>query len=337
MFTRKLKALRVCSVLAALALSGLAPAARCADFPDRPITIVSPYEAGGPVDLLARLLAKGMGEKLGQAIIVQDKPGAGGAIGANFVAQAAPDGYTLLLATPAALLVTPAMVQVAYHGAQSFSYVGMVDNSFDVLVVNARSPIHDIEELVATAQAKPRSLNYGTAGIGTSPFMDGETFKQEAHIDVQHVPFKGAASALAAVMGDQTQIALSNTSAVLPFIKQGQLRALAYAAPRRSESLPEVPTFAEAGYPGVVSVSWRVLAAPAGTSADVLKKLGDALQAVQSEPEFQDLLKRQGSEVFRLAGPQAAAYVQKDAARTEQVLQTLGLTKDAAGKQAGAK
>jgi tripartite-type tricarboxylate transporter receptor subunit TctC len=294
---------------------------------NKPLVIISPYAAGGPVDLLARVLAKDLGQRLHQNVIVETKAGAGAAIGANYVAKADPDGYTLLLATPAALIVTPAMAGAPYNGLRDFKFVGMVDDAADMLVVNPTLPVKNLRQLVAYAKAHPGMLNYGTAGVGTSPFIDGETFKQAAKIDIRHVPYKGATPALSDVVANHIQIGISNTSSVQPFVQGGQLRALAYAAKERAPSMPSVPTFGEQGLPEVVSSSWRVLAVPVATPDAVVNKLGEALRAVQADPEFVKQLTMQGSNVFMLDSAKAKAYIHQDSDRTFKLLGSLHLLK----------
>jgi tripartite-type tricarboxylate transporter receptor subunit TctC len=219
------------------------------------------------------------------------------------------------------------MIEVPYDGVKDFQFIGMVDNSANMLVVNPAVKANNLKELIALAKARPGGLSYGTAGVGSSPYIDGEAFKLAAGIDMAHVPYKGAAPALTDLVAGHIQVGLSNTSAVQPYVQSGQLRALAYASNSRSRAMPGVPTFAEQGVPQVNSGSWRVLAAPAGTPKAVVDRLVQALAQVQSDPAFQKQLRDQGSDVFRLDPAKTTAYIRDDAARTTKLLATLGVLK----------
>ena len=312
-------------VLLCTALSVVATNAVGQTYPARPVVLVSPYAAGGPVDQLARVIARNMSSRLNQPVLVENRVGAGASIGANYVAKAEPNGYTLLIGTPASQMITPAMILTPYNGVRDFAFIGMIDTAANVLVVNPKVPAKNLKELIALAKASPDLLSYGTAGVGTSPFMDGEGFKHDAGISMSHIPYKGAAPALNDLIAGVIQVGLSNVSAVLPFIKSGQLRALAYAAKSRASTLPDVPTFVEEGLPDVLSSSWRVLAAPAGTPPAVLDVLSKTLVAIQADPAFQKQLSAQGSDLFVMGPADTKAYMAVEAKRTLQLLGSLKL------------
>ncbi|WP_256988421.1 Bug family tripartite tricarboxylate transporter substrate binding protein [Bordetella genomosp. 9] len=312
--------------LAAAAFSLLLPAANAADaYPSHAIVLVNPYAVGGPADLLGRALAKELGETLGQSVIVENKPGGGASIGAAYVAKAAPDGYTLLLGTAAAHTVTPAATKVPYKGIEDFEFVGMVANVPNILTVYPSVPARDLKEFIALAKSQPGKLNYASAGMGSSPHIAAEMFKYYAKVDLVHVPYKGAAPAVNDMVAGTVPVGLLNISAVLPFIKSGKLRALAYANKERSPDLPDVPTFAEAGLPEMVSGSWYSLAVPAGTPAAVVDKLANALKTVQDRPEFRKILAAQNAIPMPQQKQQATEYIRADGKQLAELVKATGM------------
>jgi tripartite-type tricarboxylate transporter receptor subunit TctC len=313
-------------ILPALALCMAAPASIAADnYPSRPLVLINPYAVGGPADLLGRALAKELGETLGQSVIVENKPGGGASIGAAYVAKAAPDGYTLLLGTAAAHTVTPTATKVPYKGVDDFTFVGMVANVPNILTVHPSVPAHNLKEFIALAKSQPGKLNYASAGMGSSPHIAAEMFKYYAKVDLVHVPYKGAAPAVNDMVAGTVAVGLLNISAVLPFIKAGKLRALAYANTERSPDLPDVPTFAESGLPDMVSGSWYSLAVPAGTPAAVVDKLAQALKTVQERPEFKKILAAQNAIAMPQQEQQAADYIRADGQRLAELVRASGM------------
>jgi tripartite-type tricarboxylate transporter receptor subunit TctC len=313
-------------ILPALALCMAAPASIAADnYPSRPLVLINPYAVGGPADLLGRALAKELGETLGQSVIVENKPGGGASIGAAYVAKAAPDGYTLLLGTAAAHTVTPTATKVPYKGVDDFTFVGMVANVPNILTVHPSVPAHNLKEFIALAKSQPGKLNYASAGMGSSPHIAAEMFKYYAKVDLVHVPYKGAAPAVNDMVAGTVAVGLLNISAVLPFIKAGKLRALAYANTERSPDLPDVPTFTESGLPDMVSGSWYSLAVPAGTPAAVVDKLAQALKTVQERPEFKKILSAQNAIAMPQQEQQAADYIRADGQRLAELVRASGM------------
>ncbi|WP_144638154.1 Bug family tripartite tricarboxylate transporter substrate binding protein [Bordetella genomosp. 13] len=312
--------------LALASTLGLAAGAHAEDkYPSRPITLVNPYAVGGPADLLGRALAKGLGDALGQPVIVENKAGGGASIGTGYVAKAAPDGYTLLIGTAAAHTVTPAATKVPYDGIADFEFVGMVANVPNVLTVHPSVKANNLKEFIALAKSQPGKLNYVSAGLGSSPHIGGEMFKQAAGVDLVHVPYKGAAPAVNDMVAGTVPIGFLNISASLPFIKSDRLRALAYGGARRSPDLPDVPTFAEAGLKGLEMGSWYSLAVPAKTPPAVVDKLVQALQKVQADPEFKKLLASQNAEVMPQMKAQARDYIRDDGKRLAELVRTTGM------------
>ena len=292
-------------------------------YPSKPITLINPYAAGGPADTLGRALARELEKQLGQPVIVENKGGGGASIGSQIVARAEPDGYTLLLGTAAAHIVTPLMQHTPYDGVEDFRFIGIVANQPNMLVVHPKLGVKSVADLIALARKEPGKLNYGSAGPGSSPHLGGELFRQRAGIELMHIPYKGAAPAINDLVGGQVDMAVLNLAASLQFIKDGRLVALAYAAKERSPLLPDVPTLAEAGIKNAESASWYSLAAPAGTPDAVIDRINRAVNAVNQDENYRKLMASQGVELWSMTPQQATDFVHQD----QQVL--TGLVKGA--------
>ncbi|WP_455288493.1 Bug family tripartite tricarboxylate transporter substrate binding protein [Cupriavidus necator] len=264
----------------------VAPAAAQAPaWPDRPIRLVVPFAAGGATDVLGRLLAVGLGERLGQSVVVENKPGASTVIGATQVAKAAPDGYTLLLGASTTLTLNPAIrPNLAYDPIKSFTPLGLVADMSLVLVANPDTPVSSLKDLVTQSKANPDKFSYGSFGTGSSVHFGGEMLKSATGIRMVHVPFNGSAPSLTALAGGQVQVAVDTVVASLPLIKGGKIRPLAVLSPQRLPALPQVPTVAESGYPGFQMGTWFALLAPAGLPVPVQQKLEKALAEVANAP-----------------------------------------------------
>ncbi|CUR77181.1 Argininosuccinate lyase [Achromobacter xylosoxidans] len=312
------------SLLAAVALS-VGAASAAAAYPDRPVVLVNPYAAGGPADVVARSLARALEKRLGQPVVVENKPGGGASIGTGFVARAKPDGYTLLLGTSAGHVVTPLMQKTVYDGVKGFAFCSVVAVQPIMLVVNPSRGIRSVSELIARAKAEPGKWSYGSAGVGGATHLGAELFQQVAGVQLNHIPYAGASPAINDVVGGQTDLAMLNLSASLPFIRQGRLLALAYASDKRSPLLPDVPTLAEAGVAGADAATWYSLAAPAGTPADIVRTLSDAVRAVNDDPDYRRVMQEQAIALMALSPREADAYVAKDQADMRRLLGTLGL------------
>nr|WP_063570073.1 tripartite tricarboxylate transporter substrate binding protein [Achromobacter ruhlandii] len=312
------------SLLAAVALS-IGAASAAAAYPDRPVILVNPYAAGGPADVVARSLARALEKRLGQPVVVENKPGGGASIGTGFVARAKPDGYTLLLGTSAGHVVTPLMQKTVYDGVKGFAFCSVVAVQPIMLVVNPSRGIRSVSELIARAKAEPGKWSYGSAGVGGATHLGAELFQQVAGVQLNHIPYAGASPAINDVVGGQTDLAMLNLSASLPFIRQGRLLALAYASDKRSPLLPDVPTLAEAGVAGADAATWYSLAAPAGTPADIVHTLSDAVRAVNDDPDYRRVMQEQAIALMALSPREADAYVAKDQADMRRLLGSLGL------------
>ncbi|ETF03414.1 hypothetical protein W822_11540 [Advenella kashmirensis W13003] len=311
---------------ATLLIAGAMHPAFAADYPAKPITFINPYAAGGPADILARIVAKQMSDELGQSIIIQSKPGGGASIGAEYVARAKPDGYTVLFGTAAAHIVTPLMQKVQYDGIKDFTFVGMVGNIPNVLTVAADTNLKSVDELISDSKKNPEKYSYASAGNGSSPHLTGENFKQKTQAKLLHVPYKGAAPASTDLAGGLVKVGFLNLPAVLPFIKEGKLHALAIAANKRSPALPDVPTMDELGYDGFKGSSWYSMAVPANTPKEVVDTLYAALKKVSENPETVKLYEKQGVEAFLMDSKAASEFVAQDRERIEKLLKAANIT-----------
>lgn len=318
-----------CALLLSLAAGtvSIARAAPSAAYPQRPITLINPYAAGGPADVLARKLAKELGEVLAQPVIVENKPGAAAALGTGYVARAKPDGYTLLISTSAGHVVTPLLHHVTYDGVADFSFIGIVASQSSMLVINPQFKVNNVAELIAYAKQHPGKLNFGSAGTGGATHLGGELFKQKAGIDIVHIPYNGAALALTDLIGGQVQMAFLNLSACLPHIKDGRIKALAYASEHRSKLLPDVPTLEESGIHGADVPTWYSLAAPKGTPAEIVDRLNAALLALNAKPGYAAFMESLDAVPLSLSPAQATEFVEHDRRNMTKLLRSIGLAK----------
>ncbi|MES2402470.1 MAG: tripartite tricarboxylate transporter substrate binding protein [Pseudomonadota bacterium] len=321
---KPLKTLIAMSSLAAMSFASISTAQAQA-FPNKTITIVNPYAVGGPADQLARVLAKGMGEQLGQPVIVENKAGGGASIGAAFVAKAPADGYTLLFGTSAAHVVTPAATSVPYDGIKDFDFIGIVANVPNMLTVHPGIKANNLKEFIALAKSQPGKLSYVSAGLGSSPHIGMEMFKYRTGTFLLHIPYRGAAPAATDMVAGMVPVGMLNISGVQAFVKANRLRALAYGGSKRSAAFPDVPTFAEAGLPNFISGSWYSLAAPAKTPAPVLDRLTVALKAVLASPEFVNTAAQQSAEIYNFSRAQTQAFVQEDAKTMLELIKGTGM------------
>ena len=275
------------SVLAALA-SGTAAPASAETYPDRMIKIVVPFTPGGPVDLVARLVAQRMAPALGQSVVIENRAGAGGVIGVKVVVNAEPDGYTLLFGNVSTLAVIPAVTHNReYDPARNFVPVAKVSDSPELLVVDPALPVHSVGELVAHAKARPGTLNYGSSGYGNATHLSAEWFKSKTGVDIVHVPYKGLSDALTGLIGGQVAMAFGAIEGVRPLIEQGKLRPLAVTTANRFPPLPDLPTMIESGVAGFMVTSFEGVVAPAGTPAAVVARLNAVINESVASAELQ--------------------------------------------------
>jgi tripartite-type tricarboxylate transporter receptor subunit TctC len=281
---------------AAIALLSTLPGPLLAapNWPTRPVTIVVPFTAGGSTDVIARLLGQKLSEMWGQSVVVENRVGAGGNIGTALVAKAAADGHTLLMASGSIFTVNPHLYKRLPFQPREFAPITKVASGPMLVVVPASSPAKNLQELVAIAKAAPRSVNFGSAGIGSQVHMAGENFANAAGIDLVHVPYKGEAAAYTDLMAGQVQVVVGNIAAAGPLVNGGRLRALAVTGKERSRMMPDVPTVSESGIPGFENSGWFGLMAPAGTPRDVIAKIQADTARVLASPEVRTKLDEQG-------------------------------------------
>ncbi len=279
--------------ITAVALSAACQAAQAQAWPTKPIRLVVPYAAGGPGDVIARLVARKTGEGLHQTIIIDNKGGAGGTIGVDAALKSLPDGYTFALTAQGPLAGMPNLMKVPYALAD-VQYLTLVARGPAVIVVGKKIAANNLADFIKLAKSTPGKINYGSAGAGTTPHIGAELLKQETGIDITHVPYKGAAPAVTALIGGEIEMAMVDLLNVLPHLASGTLKVLAVASPSRAPQLPDVPTTKEAGYPGVVmDTTYGVIAAP-GVPAEVQKKFREALVAAVLSADVKDQLLKQG-------------------------------------------
>lgn len=290
-FTRRrvLQALTTCA--AALAWPALAQADT---WPARPIRMIVPFPAGSSPDLIARIVTEKLAAVLGQPVVVENRPGAGGNIGTGLVAKAAPDGYTLLFTINGPLVTAPSLYRhLSYDPMKQLAPVTLVATSPNVLVVDARLPVHNVREFVALAKSKPGVLNYGSVGNGSAAHLAMEQLKAMAGIDLQHVPYAGFPQITTAMVGGQVQAGFMVPAIAMPLVTAGKLRLLAVTSSGRTGVLPSVPTVAESGYPGFEAISWQAILAPAGTPAPVVDRLYRELVAIIGSADVRDRMRAQ--------------------------------------------
>jgi tripartite-type tricarboxylate transporter receptor subunit TctC len=301
------------------------PAARAADaWPSRPIHFIIPFPPGGSNDVVGRVFAAALGERLGQTLVVENRGGAGGVLGTELASNATPDGYTLLVIS-LAHAVNPWLYRLKYDPIKSFVPIGIMASGTNVLVVNPTLPVHSVQELVALAKAKPGELNYASAGIGSFQHLGGELFKLDAGVDIVHVPFRGGGPAMLDVLAGNTKVMFSSLVQTTTFIRNGQLRALGTGGVKRSPVLPDVPTIAEAGVPNYEATNWWGIIAPAGTPAAIVEKVHAALAAAQDSPDTQRRLESEGAEVVRMSSAEFGAFMQSEMQKWGEVVQKGGI------------
>ena len=303
-------------LIAACALAaGMAHAA----YPDRPITIVVPYAPGGAADAVARVLATRLGAKLGASVIVDNKAGASGTIGASYVAKANPDGYTLLYdATPYS--INPHLFPKMPYAANALQPLSLVLLAPNVLIVKADSPLKSINDLVSRAKAAPGKLNFASGGSGTVQRLAAELMRQQLHLDMVHVPYKSGGPAITDVMAGQVDFMFGTVAATYPHVSGGKLRALAVSAPERSKRLPDVPTVAETVVPGYEAYEWNGVFLPAGTPEPIAARLRQAVQDVMKEDEVRQRLADIGAQPVGSTPAEFAAFLQKEDAKWGDVV-----------------
>ena len=313
-------------VLAQILVSGSVMAQ---PYPNRPIRLVVAFPPGGATDVYARIVQTRFSEALGQNIVIENRAGAGGMIGADLVAKAPPDGYTLLIGNIAALAMNVGVYsKMPYDPVKDLAAVlRTVDVSY-ALVVHPGVPAKNVQEFIAYAKANPGKLSYGSAGSGSAPHLATELLKQRAGIDILHVPYKGGGPMVADLLGGQIQVGIGDQANLMPQVKAGKLRALAVGSLRRSPNYPEVPTIAESGLPGFEAGAWQGLAAPAGTASDVVKRLNETLVKVMQMPDVKERLLGAGLEPVGGSPEDFAQFIKSEIAKWSKVAKDVGARAD---------
>lgn len=314
-----------CVALAAATLCGSALAQT---YPSKPITMVVPFSPGGATDIMSRLLAERLNKRLGQPVLVENRPGAGTMIASEYVAKAPADGYTLLIAASSLGIAPSLYKKVNYDPIKDFAPVSQVASVVHVLVVHPTLPVKNVGELITWLKANPAKANYGSVGAGTSTHLEAELFNSVAGVKMEHIPYKGSAPALTDLIGGQLQVMFDAYASSGPFIKDGKVRLLAVTTAQRSKSLPDTPTVAESGLPGYEAMPWLGLVAPAGTPAPVVNKLYAELHEVLNEPEVQDKFRALGLDIIGSKPEEFSAFLKKDIVKWAKVIKDSGAKAD---------
>ena len=313
---------RLSSILASCLLGLAAQGALAQDYPQKPIKMITPYPPGGPTDVLARAVSPKLSERLGQPIVIDNRPGASGMIGADLVAKAAPDGYTLL-ANASIHVINPSLYKnTTYDAIKDFAPVGLIAEVPLVLVINPKLDVNSVKELIAKAKAKP--LNFASSGNGSAPHLAGEGFKIATGADIQHIPYKGSGPAVADLIGGQVDFMFDSLPSSMPHIKSGRLKALAVTTKKRSGALPDVPTVAESGVPGFDVSTWYGIWAPAATPPAIVKKVSSELAAVVRLPEVRARLADLGAEAVGNTPEEFAAFNRSELAKWAKIVKDSG-------------
>lgn len=303
----------------------LAIVAQAETYPSKSIRVVVPYPPGGTPDILIRELGPKLTAALGQQIIVENRPGAGGNIGSEVVAKAAPDGYTLVMGTTATHSINQALYKkLAYDPVKDFVAVALIATMPNVLVVNNDFPAKSVKELIALAKAKPGTITFGSGGNGTTHHLSGALFEKMTGVDMTHVPYKGAGQALPDLIGGQINIMFDNITSSMAYIKSGKLRVLAVTTPKRSAALPDVPTMQEAGVPGYEMSGWFGLLAPAKTPPEIVARLNKAINKILQSIEMKELLAKQGAEIVISTPAEFTAFVKERTDKMTKVVKDSG-------------
>jgi tripartite-type tricarboxylate transporter receptor subunit TctC len=317
------------NAIGALAAICVPLAAQAQSYPSRPVKMMVPTPPGGPVDVMARLVAHQIAPLLGQSVIIDNRAGAANTLGSAEAARAAPDGYTLLYSSASGLVIAPMLQKNAgYDPIKSYDPVALVAATSNVLVVNPSVPARSAHELVAYAKANPGKINFSSGGIGTLPHLIGEYFKARAGIEVVHVPYRGGGPSIQDVVAGNIQFTFEGISVLLPLIREGLLRGLAVTSPNRSPLLPDLPTMIEAGFADFQATAWTGLLAPHGTPAEIIGKLNGAVNAALGNPEMKASLEKLAGDP--LGGPpqELTRTIESDLAKWEPIVKALNLSTD---------
>lgn len=295
-------------------------------YPARPIRLLLPFAAGGTVDIMTRPIAAKLHELLGRPVIVDNRSSAGGVLAAELTAQAAPDGYTLFMASSSALFIAPAYFKkVSYDTLRDFAPISLVAQQPLIIVANPALPMRNVKELVALAKARPGKLNYGTVGLGTSNHLTGELLSHAAGISMEPVAYKGGAQGIAATMAGEIELMVTQPNTAMPFVKSGRVRAIATTGSRRSPVYPDVETLVEAGYPKLSITGYYAVVGPAGLPRPILERLNAEIRRAVGSPDVRDILVREGTEPVTSTPGELAALMKKEIASWSAAMQLTGI------------
>lgn len=313
------------ALLGAAALAFALAAHAQASYPSQPIRIIVPFPPGGPADALARVVSNKLAPLLGQPVLVDNRAGAGGTLGVNLVAKSRPDGYTLVLVGPGPLVVLPSVARLPYDPLRDLQPITQLVTAPMVVLTSGTSRFNSLGDVVKAARARPGTLNYASSGAGNSNHIASELLKRETGIDMQHVPYKGAGTALTALMAGDTEVGILDMPGLPAQLQGGRLKALAVTSAQRSPMLPEVPTTAEAGYPSVQATSWFGLFAAAQTPREVVMKLNRAVVSVLKEPDVQESVTKLGAQIVAGSPEAFEAFVRSEAGRWGPIAVSVGI------------
>jgi len=316
-------------IAAGLAALGAAPAFAQDRWPSKPITYIVPFPPGGTTDVLARIIGQKLGAALGTTIVVENKPGAGGNVGSEVVAKAAPDGYTILGGTISSHAINVSLYpKLPYDPVTSFQPITLIGTNPNILVVNASSPYKSVQDITAELKAKPGSLSYASAGNGTSQHLSAELYKFLAGVDMVHIPYKGSGPAIQDVIGGQVPMMFDTSVVAGPHIEGGRLRALAVTSSKRASAFPNVPTMAESGVPGYDVVSWQAIFAPAGTPKPIVDRLHAEVAKILKEPDMQERLAKLGLDPSGITPAELAAFQKAEIDKWAKVVKAANIKID---------
>jgi tripartite-type tricarboxylate transporter receptor subunit TctC len=310
--------------LAALAAAPLA-SAHGAGYPERPVMLEVAFTPGGPSDVLARIVGKAMGDILGKTFVIENRPGAGGNIAAEYVAHASPDGYTLLMGNNSILATNAALYkELKYDAVKDFAPITLIGTQANILVVNPAVPAHSVKELIDLCNAQPGKINFASSGYGAAAHLAGELFKSQAKVNIVHVPYKGAAPALQDVIAGNDQMMFATAASVIGHIKSGQVRALAVTTLKRTSILPDLPTMDAAGLKGFEASTWHGLVAPAGTPPEIIATLHDAAVKALKDPQVQGSLHKLGVGIVGDTPREFATYIDSEIPKWTAIVKASG-------------
>jgi tripartite-type tricarboxylate transporter receptor subunit TctC len=297
-------------------------------YPSKTVRVIVPFPAGGGADIIGRALAQKLGESFGQQFIVDNRAGAFSSIGTELAARAVPDGYTLLIIGPNHASNPHLMRKISYDAIKDFAPISLLTSASYILIVHPSLPVRSVKDLIALARARPGQIDYGSGGTGTASHLGMELFKMMANIDMQHVPYKGGPAMLTDVLGGQIQVGYDNILTTIPQLRAGRLRALAVSGARRTPSLPELPTMAEAGLPGYDIAVWQGVLAPAGTPEAIIARLHEASVTAMQKPEMRESMLAKGADVVTNTPQEFRAFIRTELEKAGQIVRKANVRLD---------